>query len=95
MCIPVQEVQCTERTLLCPSGYIDGCLTGESENHQCVLRTDGPSCDIPMNLSCPKNFQDGCLVNQTDTHECVPKKGPSCENDLKFSCPVGFQDTCA
>lgn len=94
LCKPVVVEQCSDEILLCPAGYIDGCLSGETDQHQCVLKEEGPLCEVPMNLHCPKNFQDGCLVNQTDTHECVPKKGPSCAEESKFTCPIGFQDAC-
>jgi hypothetical protein len=93
-CVSRAEVICSDNMLLCPSGYIDGCLTEETEHHQCVRKNDGPSCDIPMQLSCPENFHDGCESNQTITHECVPSKGYSCEDILPFSCPMGFQDAC-
>jgi hypothetical protein len=93
-CLPKQTSTCTKRALLCPPGYIDGCLSGETTEHQCVLNYDGPSCQVPMDLNCPKNFQDGCLTNQTDSHECIPKKGPSCEKEMKFSCPMNFKDAC-
>jgi hypothetical protein len=94
LCVPSKEIQCTTRALLCPPGYIDGCLTNESDYHQCLLKDEGPSCLIPMDLKCPTNFQDGCSLGQTDTHECVPVKGPSCEKKLRYSCPMGFEDAC-
>jgi hypothetical protein len=94
ICLPVEEVACTGEPILCPAGYIDGCLTEETSVHTCVLRYDGPSCEVPMKLNCPANFQDGCETNQTDTHECVPEKGGSCSEGKRFSCPVNFKDAC-
>lgn len=93
-CVSREEVLCSEEMLLCPAGYIDGCLTEETTHHKCVLKNDGPSCEVPMKLSCPENFHDGCDTNQTDTHECVPSKGYSCEDIIPHSCPMGFQDAC-
>jgi hypothetical protein len=94
-CRPISDVACSERALVCPPGYIDGCLSEETDNHECVLKNDGPSCELVMKLECPVNFQDGCRTGQTETHECVPVKGPSCEQAYQFSCPMAFEDSCS
>lgn len=93
-CRPMREVACTNKALLCPPGYIDGCLSNETDHHKCVLKHDGPSCEIDMDLKCPVNFQDGCHTGQTETHVCVPVKGPSCEDPYEFNCPMAFEDSC-
>ena len=93
-CVSKEEILCTNDSLICPPGYIDGCRTEETDHHKCVLKHDGPTCNVPMALNCPENFHDGCESNTTDTHECVPSKGYSCEDVIPYSCPMGFQDTC-
>lgn len=83
-----------EYALVCPNGYIDGCLTGETTKHQCVLKEEGPSCEFEIAILCPEHFRDGCEIGATDTHECVPVPGPSCSRNMRWNCPSGFIDAC-
>lgn len=83
-----------EYALVCPDGYIDGCLTGATTKHQCVSKGDGPSCEVEIAILCPANFRDGCEIGATDTHECVAVPGPSCSTNVKWECPSGFIDAC-
>lgn len=94
-CRPKNEMSCiVEISLVCPPGYYDGCLSGETKNHQCVLSDVGPGCDLDMNLGCPENFEDGCLTGQTNIHTCVPSRGALCTHESILSCPSGFEDSC-
>ena len=94
-CVSYEATQCNEgRMLLCPPGYIDGCLNETTANHRCVLKHDAPSCDLKMKINCPVNFHDGCDTGETETHECVADEGPACAEDVEFMCPSGFKDAC-
>lgn len=94
-CRPKAEISCiVETSPICPPGYYDGCLTGETNKHQCVVSNDGPSCDLDMNMSCPENFEDGCRLGQTTIHTCVPIQGELCTDDAKLTCPSEFEDSC-
>lgn len=83
-----------EYALVCPDGYIDGCLNGATTKHQCVLKNEGPSCEEEILILCPEGFRDGCEIGTTETHECVPVPGPSCSRNIKWECPSGFVDAC-
>lgn len=96
VCKAESSVSCiVETSLVCPPGYYDGCLSGETKNHQCLLSEEGPSCDMEMSLNCPENFEDGCLSGETTVHTCVPKSGELCSSAIEsLSCPSGFEDSC-
>lgn len=94
-CSPIEEVSCiVETSFLCPPGYLDGCLTGETRSHKCILVQDGPRCETAFDLNCPVNFEDGCLSGETATHACVPVKGKLCKESTELTCPIGFEDSC-
>lgn len=94
-CIPLEGQSCLYDTpLVCPPGYLDGCVTGETSQHLCVPDNFGPSCELEMNVICPNNFQDGCLTGESEIHRCVPKKGKLCQDSAELSCPSGFVDSC-
>lgn len=94
-CAPVAEVSCLYDTpLVCPPGYLDGCITGESAQHTCLLKQEGPSCNLEIQLNCPQNFQDGCLSGETKVHTCVPVRGELCQAGEELTCPAGFEDSC-
>lgn len=94
-CAPVDEVSCiVESYFLCPPGYLDGCLSGETKNHKCVLVQDGPTCETDFDLKCPENFEDGCLSGETQAHTCIPVKGKLCKESSELICPIGFEDSC-
>lgn len=78
--------------LVCGTGYIDGCLTQQTNTHRCVLKNEGVSCDTPLQILCVAGFRDGCENGRSDRHQCVPVPGPSCS--MSFDCPEGFHDTC-
>lgn len=95
LCRATEKVSCiVDTALVCPPGYYDGCLSGETKTHQCVMSDNGPSCELEMSLNCPENFEDGCLSDQTQIHTCVPTSGDLCSRELNFSCPSGFEDSC-
>lgn len=94
-CVPKKEISCVvDTSYVCPPGYIDGCVTNETRQHECIPMNEGPSCEIEMKLNCPQNFEDGCLTGESDIHTCVPVVGPLCTENLRYSCPVGFEDSC-
>lgn len=94
-CMPFIGQSCLYDTpLTCPPGYLDGCITGESSEHQCLSVAQGPSCELEMSLICPENFQDGCITGETEIHSCVPVKGKLCKESSELSCPSGFVDSC-
>jgi hypothetical protein len=94
-CVSKESLYCSDNYFLCPPGYIDGCLAGETDYHKCVLKHEGPSCEMAINLKCPENFHDGCESNSTQTHECIPQKGLACDEILPYFCPIGFEDACS
>ena len=83
-----------ELVLVCGADFQDGCLTGQTSVHKCVLQPVGPSCREPVQLLCISGLKDGCDTGRSNRHQCVPYIGPSCDSDAEFSCPTGFQDTC-
>ena len=94
-CIPQSEISCiVENTMVCPPGYLDGCISGETITHECIIHDTGPSCDIPLKLNCPVNFKDACMTEELETHQCVPVEGQLCTQQEKISCPSGFVDSC-
>ena len=95
-CVPKVEVSCVvDLPLVCPPGYLDGCISQESPTHQCRPIMEGPDCDLQLGLNCPANFIDGCVTHETDIHFCVPIRGGRCTKEKLFSCPSGFEDSCA
>lgn len=95
MCKALTLASCElEVSLICPEGYIDGCLTGQTQRHRCVLAQHGPSCELDIAILCPQNFRDGCELGTTTTHDCVPVRGPDCRTDMIWECPSGFTDGC-
>jgi len=78
----------------CPPGYLDGCITNETDQHICIPSNNGPSCGLDLSLNCPEHFEDGCLTGESDYHLCVPKRGQLCKDQNQFSCPAGFEDPC-
>jgi hypothetical protein len=95
-CRPVESVSCVvDLGLICPPGYLDGCLSNKTNLHRCIPEGRGPSCDLPMKLVCPKHFIDGCDSGETSTHLCVPQKKTLCLKSHKpLICPSGFEDSC-
>jgi hypothetical protein len=94
-CKPQSFTSCRfDYALICPNGYVDGCLTGETSLHQCVSKNEGPLCELEIAILCPTHFRDGCELGTTSTHECVPVPGPSCDRNVKWECPSGFVDAC-
>jgi hypothetical protein len=95
-CVPKAEISCiVDLPLVCPPGYLDGCVTRETRTHQCLSVEEGPPCDLEMTLNCPRNFIDGCVTRETAVHFCVPVRGGLCRPGRSFSCPSGFEDSCA
>lgn len=94
-CSPVIGASCVVDThLMCPPGYLDGCITKETRVHTCVLIEEGPSCELDFKLICPENFEDGCLSGATEIHACVPVRKNLCHESERLSCPIGFEDSC-
>jgi hypothetical protein len=94
-CVPRTDVSCVvDSYYICPPGYLDGCLTGETKHHKCVLQDEGPACELEITLNCPENFQDGCQTGETRTHTCVPVMGELCVASSALNCPIGFEDSC-
>ena len=82
-----------ELALICGDDYVDGCLTGQTTTHQCVLSNEGEPCDEDIQVRCPRDFRDGCNLGETTRHQCVPVEGPSCRVE-PYDCPEGFTDSC-
>lgn len=82
-----------ELALVCGEGYIDGCLTQQTDTHRCILKNEGESCSTDLEILCPEHFRDGCELGRTTRHQCVPVSGPSCAVE-SFDCPEGFTDSC-
>lgn len=94
-CVSEKKISCLVDTYFpCPPDYYDGCLTNETEKHQCLPVHTGPSCSLDMSLKCPVNFEDGCLDGRSDYHVCLPVSGKLCSQRTQFSCPSGFEDSC-
>lgn len=95
-CLPQESVSCVvDLSLVCPPGYLDGCINEESRTHRCVPVNDGPLCSIPLKMACPENFIDGCDTGESDTHLCVPVKKDLCRvSQEMLQCPSGFEDAC-
>lgn len=89
------QISCQlELALVCGPSYQDGCLTGQTKVHKCVLRPSGELCNRPVQLLCVSGLRDGCETGRTTRHQCVPYTGPSCDSGESFSCPQGFHDSC-
>ncbi len=94
-CTPLEGKACiVEMSFLCPPGYLDGCITGETKKHRCVPADGGPDCSFEFELHCAPEFIDGCLTGETTQHFCAPTKKGLCLDSQKLSCPVGFVDSC-
>ena len=96
LCIPDRtEISCVrELALVCGLDYKDGCLTGESSVHRCMLQPMGADCNVPTQILCIPGFRDGCETGRTTRHQCVPFEGPACDSGESFTCPKGFHDAC-
>lgn len=94
-CIPQSGLSCVvETTFICPPGYLDGCITRQTMNHECLPSGEVPSCKRSMDIHCPINFRDGCLDGETEEHLCVPVRGKLCTSSKNLICPSGFVDFC-
>lgn len=80
--------------MVCPPGYLDGCISGETIKHEFLIQDTCPPCDIPLELNCPVNFKDACMTQELENHQCVPFEGKLCTQEEIISCPSEFVDSC-
>lgn len=66
-----------EIALSCEEGFVDGCLSGLTLEHVCVLEgdTDKTPCAQEIARVCPEGAMDACLRQPAvaETHLCIAK----------------------